>query len=199
MDETVTAAFFLLFGSFSHLPFVHSFAAENAFRFRHSASWDRIVWQSVRVAPVFGAVGVKAFSWNVQSEDLNVSFCLFHPRLPQRWDAEVIWKWFNGGRHIQNTGGLWFSPTDSERSKASLSSREMQKAPQSWWSMSLFDTRKKWFIILFALSVHHKSQCSKLCCVGQWGLCVNRKGKTNLFVYREINSLNNLESYQSLY
>lgn len=28
---------------------------------------------------------------------------------------------------------------------------------------------------------------------------MNRKGKTNLFVYREINSLNNLESYQSLY
>lgn len=87
MDETVTAAFFLLFGSFSHLLFVlvskHSFAAKNAFRFRHSASRDRIVWQSVRLT-VFGAVGVKAFAWNVQSEDLNVSFCLFHPRLPQR-------------------------------------------------------------------------------------------------------------------
>lgn len=188
MDETVTAAFFLLFGSFSHLPFVlvskHSFATESAFRFRHSASWDGIVWQSVRLTPVFGAVGVKAVAWNVQSEDLNVSFCLFQPSLPQRWDAEVIWKWFNGGRHKQNTGGLWFSLTDSERSKASLSSREMRKAQQLWWSMSLFDTRKKWFIILFSLSVHHKSQCCKLCCVGQWGRVWIEKAKL-IFLFTE--------------
>lgn len=122
--------------------------------------------ESVGLTPVFGAAVVKSCAWSIQSEDLNVSFCLWHPRLPKRWDAEMIWKIFNGGRYIHKIQeSLWFSLTDSETSKVSLSSLEMQKAQQLWWSMSLIDVRIKWFIILFAPSMHHKSQYSKLCCV----------------------------------
>lgn len=145
--------------------------------------------ESVGLTPVFGAAVVKACAWSIQSEYLNVSFCLWHPRLPKdemlKWSGNYLME--EDVHKIQDS--LWFSLTDSEMSKVSLSSLEMQKAQQLWWSMLLFDVRTKWFIILFAPSMHHKSQFSKLCCIILVNeFCVQiKKGKTDLFVCREIN------------
>lgn len=92
------------------------------------------------------------------------AICLWHPRLPKRWDAEMIWKLFNGGRHIQNTRqSLIFSHWLWEE-YSFFSSLEMQKAPQLWGSTApcccLMSKRSDSSLSLPPFFLYYK-----LCCV----------------------------------